>query len=59
MPYVQQDLGLGRTGDGPAGATAKQMGNVDKGLVDHEARIVALVAALAALDARVVVLETP
>jgi len=59
MPYVAQSLGVGKTGDGPAGATAKQIGNVDKGLVDHEARIVALVAALAALDARVVVLETP
>jgi len=59
MPYVLQNLGAGTPGGERVPLTAKQSGVLDTALVDHETRIVALVAALAALDARVVVLETP
>lgn len=59
MTYAAQSLGVGRPGGEAVPPTAKQLGNLDSGLAEHEARIVALVAALAALDARVVVLETP
>lgn len=60
MPYVAQTLGANKN-SGSEGIipTAKQLSNLDQGLVDHEARIVALLATVAALDARVVVLETP
>jgi hypothetical protein len=57
VTYTQQNLGAGRGGGEQNPLTARQVGVLDTALVDHEARIVALVAALAALDARVVVLE--
>jgi len=58
MPYVAQGLGLGKNSASEGIVpSAKVLSALDTGLVDHETRLVALAAALAALDARVVVLE--